>query len=313
MTEEVQRQVRNKLDIPLLSLGEKSLKNVSEPMEVYKMEMPWEKIVLSKKEAPLPRDRVAVLPFSNFSPDPKDSYFADGLTEELINRISLVRGLEVIARTSVMGFKKKDRKISEIGRELKVGTLLEGSVRKAGNRIRVSAQLIDANTEGHLWADSYDRNLEDIFEVQSSVADKVAGALKLRLLHENKEGVGSTADMEAYTMYLRAMQLYYEGTETSCREAIALLKEAISKDPTFVRAYAGLGYAWYMMGAGTNWADFTRSMNMAEVAARKALELGPGLLKLTRPWPTFTAPWTDLRRSARNWRRPFGSTRTWPR
>jgi tetratricopeptide (TPR) repeat protein len=171
-----------------------------------------------------------------------------------------------------MNYKKKEKNASQIGKELKVGTLLEGSVRKAGNRIRVSAQLINANTEGHLWAENYDRNLEDIFEVQSSVAENVAGALKLKLLSEDKERVEPTADMDAYTMYLRAMQLYHDGTEASCREAIALFKEAISKDPTFVRAYAGLARAWIGMEL---WAEFTTCVNRAEAAARKALELGP--------------------------------------
>ena len=268
---EVYSQVRNKSDLPFISLGEKSLKNVNTAVTAYRAVMPWEK----KGEGPalqLDPKRVAVLPFVSMSPDPNDEYFADGLTEELITRVSLVRGLEVIARTSAMNYKKKEKNASQIGKELKVGTLLEGSVRKAGNRIRVSAQLIDANTEGHLWAENYDRNLEDIFEVQSSVAEKVAGALKLRLLDEDSEKAGLTADMNAYTIYLRAMQLLHEGTETGCREAIDLFKEAISKDPTFVRAYAGLAQAWTSM---SGWAEFTTCVNRAEAAARKALELGP--------------------------------------
>jgi adenylate cyclase len=217
--------------------------------------------------------RVAVLPFVSMSSDPNDEYFADGLTEELITRISLVRGLEIIARTSVMGFKKKDLKVSEIGRELKVGTLLEGSVRKAGNKIRVSAQLINVNTESHLWAENYDRDLEDIFKVQSSIAEHVAGALKLRLLSEDKERV-STGNIEAYTMYLRAIELYNEDIETSCREAIALFNGAILKDLTFARAYAGLANAWIGL---TGPAEFATCVERAETAARKALELGPEL------------------------------------
>jgi adenylate cyclase len=270
-TRQVYDHVSNKFELPLSSLGPKTLKNVREPLEVFKIMMPWDKE--SAEPAPqLDPRRVAVLPFVSMSPDPNDEYFADGLTEELITRISLVRGLEVIARTSVMGFKKKEKKVSEIGRELKVGTLLEGSVRKAGNRIRVSAQLINANTEGHLWAENYDRNLEDIFEVQSSVAENVAGALKLKLLDEDMERVGSTANMDAYTTYLRAMQLYHERTETTRREAITLFKEAISKDPTFIRAYAGLSFAWIR---ATDWVDFTTCVNQADAAARKALELEP--------------------------------------
>jgi adenylate cyclase len=273
VSRQVYDQVRNKFEFPLASQGVKELKNVTEPVEVFKVTMPWEREE-SSATSPLDPKRIAVLPFVSMSPDTNDEYFADGLTEELITRISLVRGLEVIARTSAMNYKKKEKNASQIGRELKVGTLLEGSVRKAGNRIRVSAQLINANTEGHLWAETYDRNLEDIFEVQSSVAENVAGALKLRLLDEDKERVESTGNIEAYAMYLRAMQLIHEDNEASCRESIALFEEAISKDPTFVRAYAGLSLAWYQM-AVLNWADFIVSVNRAEAAARKAVELGP--------------------------------------
>ena len=271
LTRQVYDHVSNKFELPLSSLGRKTLKNVSEPLEVFRMMMPWEK-ENAEQTPPLDSRRVAVLPFVSMSPDPNDEYFADGLTEELITRISMVKGLEVIARTSAMNYKKKEKNASQIGKELKVGTLLEGSVRKAGNRIRVSAQLINANTEGHMWAQNYDRNLEDIFEVQTSVAENVAGALKLKLLDEEKERVESTADMDAYTMYLRAMQLCYDRTEASRREAISLLKEAISKDPTFVRAYAGLARAWIGIA---EWAEFATCVNRAEVAARKALELGP--------------------------------------
>jgi adenylate cyclase len=222
----------------------------------------------------LDRLRVAVLPFVSMSPDPNDEYFADGLTEELITRISLVRGLKVIARTSVMGYKKKEMNVSQIGRELNVGTLLEGSVRKAGNKIRVSAQLINANTEDHLWAENYDRDLQDIFEVQSSVAHKVAGALKLKLLDGDRERVETTENIESYTLYLRATQLIREGTLATCQQAIALYEGAISMDPTFSRAYAGLAGAWYMMWTW-NWSDFNFAVNRAEAAALRALELGP--------------------------------------
>jgi len=217
--------------------------------------------------------RVAILPFVSMSPDPNDEYFADGLTEELITRISMVKGLEVIARTSAMNYKKEKKNASQIGKELKVGTLLEGSVRKAGNRIRVSAQLINANTEGHLWAQNYDRYLQDIFEIQSSVAENVAEALKLKLLDEDRERVESTGNIEAYAMFLRAMQLIHERWgETNCREATSLLEGAISRDPKFARAYAGLAEAWLQMA---NWADFAVSVKKAEAAARKALETGP--------------------------------------
>ena len=123
--------------------------------------------------------RVAVLPLQNMSLDPGDEYFADGMTEELITSLSGIRQLTVIARTSVMGYKGTTKKVKEIGRELEVGSVLEGSVRKAGNKVRITAQLIDTSTEGHLWAQNYDRNLDDVFMIQSEIAEKVAGELKI--------------------------------------------------------------------------------------------------------------------------------------
>jgi adenylate cyclase len=170
-----------------------------------------------------------------------------------------------------MQYKKNPKSIRDVSKELNAGTILEGSVRKAGNRLRITAQMIDATRDRHLWAETYDRNLEDVFAVQSEVAERVADALQVRM-HRAEHGE-STADIEAYTMYLRAMQLYHEDAEKSYREAIALFEGTISKDPKFARAYAGLASAWCFM---QHWEDFTASINKAEVAARKALELGPG-------------------------------------
>jgi len=194
--------------------------------------------------------RVAVLPFTSISPDPDDEYFADGLTEELITRVSLVKGLEVIARTSVMGFKRKDKKVSEIGKELKVGTLLEGSVRKAGNRIRVSAQLINANTEGHLWGQNYDRNLEDIFAVQSEIAEKMAEALKVKILPRDGDRLSRarTTNMEAYASYLKGMRASESGAREDIERAEANFERAIALDGEFAEAYAGLAFVYATRG-----------------------------------------------------------------
>jgi TolB-like protein len=166
----------------MASLGEKPLKNVSAPLEVFKMVMPWEQPPqVSKEEIDLPRDRIAILPFRNMSPDPNDEFFAEGITEEIISTVSGISGLKVISRTSVMGYKGTTKRIGEIGRELKSGSVLEGSFRKAGNRIRVTAQLIDVAGDEHLWAQSYDRNLDDVFEVQSDIARQVADALRVKI------------------------------------------------------------------------------------------------------------------------------------
>jgi len=220
----------------------------------------------------LDRHRVAVLPFANMSPDPKDEYFADGLTEELITKLSEISELRVIARTSIMNYKRKEKKISEIGRELNVGSIIEGSVRKAGNKIRVTAQLVDAKTEEHLWASNYDRELDDIFAIQSDVASRVSGSL-IGGVFANAQRK-DTKDIEAYTSYMRGMQLYHEGTESSLREAIVQFDRAISRDPAFVRAYVGLAGVWIQL-ARSGYEDYSVVSGKAEVAARKALGVGP--------------------------------------
>src|SRR2546428_2236820 len=164
LTRQVYNHVQNKFQLPLLSLGVRPLKNVDAAIEVYKMVMPWneEKIAASTR---FDKRRIAVLPFSNISmnisPDSADEYFVDGMTEELIATMSRIGGLKVIARTSVMGYKGGQKKIGEVAKELEVGSVLEGSVRKAGDRLRITVQLIDSLTSEHAWAESYDRELKD--------------------------------------------------------------------------------------------------------------------------------------------------------
>lgn len=212
---------------------------------------PKPKIEEARTEPPiLDKHRIAVLPFNNISPNPKEEYFADGLTEELIARISLLKGLEVIARTSIMNYKNEKKNASQIGRELRSGTLLEGSVRKAGNRIRVTAQLIDANTEGHLWAENYDRDIDDIFAVQSSIAEKVAGTLRLKLLDEELKRIerGGPRNSEAHEEYLRARYLWYVGDEPSLRKAIQHLEKAIQLEPNYPEAMAHLAACYGSLG-----------------------------------------------------------------
>ena len=239
----VHEQVRNKLPYSLDKIASPHLKNVREPVDVYKIVLPWEHRQQDEtKTAVLDPKRVAVLPFTNMSPDPADEYFADGMTEELIDRLAQVKSLKVIARTSVMSYKKKEKKASEIARELEVGTLVEGSVRKAGNRVRVTVQLINAGTEEHLWSSHYDKNLDDIFAVQSEIAEKVAGELKTQLLDSEKQTLEKkpTENTEAYTYFLRGRELLREETEASLRQALSLFEKAIELDPRFAKAYVGV-------------------------------------------------------------------------
>ncbi len=271
LTRQVYDQVRNKIDLSFTSLGEKFLKNVELPIEVYRVDLPWSE---TKEELPgLDRNRIAILPFTNMSPDPNDEYFADGMTDEIISTVSHLEQVEVISRTSITQYRKNPKPIREVARELNVGTILEGSVRKAGNRLRITTQLIDATKDRHLWAETYDRNLEDVFAVQSEVAERVANALQIGA-HRAEHGE-SPRNFEAYTMYLRGMHLLREYTLSSCREATSLFESAISQDPTFSRAYAGLASAWIKMGLGTLGGDFATSCFRAEAAATKALELDP--------------------------------------
>jgi TolB-like protein/Flp pilus assembly protein TadD len=212
------------------------------------------------------------------SPDPNDEYFADGMTEELIDRLAQVKSLKVIARTSVMSYKKKEKKASEIARELEVGTLIEGSVRKAGNRVRVTVQLINASNEEHLWSSHYDKNLDDIFAVQSEIAEKVAGELKTQLLESEKRTLEKkpTENTEAYTYFLRGRELARGETEPSLRQAVGLLERAVELDPSFARAYVGLAECFLNL-ANEIYEPYEKSIPKAELFVKKALSLDPEL------------------------------------
>jgi adenylate cyclase len=269
LTQQVYDHIRNKTELSINRVGSLKVKNVDLPVEVYKVVSPWSFESL-KEESP-PKERLAVLPFVNMSPDPADEFFADGLTEELITKLSQIGGLRVIARTSIMNYKRKEKKAIEIGRELNVGSIIEGSVRKAGNRIRVTVQLIDPRNEEHLWASNYDRELNDVFAIQSDVASKVSDSLSAGFFSGFKRA--DTKNIEAYTLYLRAMQLYHTGTETSLNDSISLFKRAISIEPNFVRAYAGLAHALVSVVEMNDDAEIISKE--AKPAALKALELGP--------------------------------------
>jgi TolB-like protein/Flp pilus assembly protein TadD len=275
VSQQVYDQIKNKFEFPLTTLGEKTLKNVSEPVEVYRVVLPWEK--KSENESGLERSRIAVLPFVNMSPDPADEYFADGLTEELIDRLAQVRELEVIARTSVMNYKKKEKNVSQIAKELSVGSLVEGSVRKAGNRIRVTAQLINGATEGHLWSSHYDKNLDDIFAVQSEIAEKVAEELKVRLVDSEKQTLEKkpTENTEAYSAFLRGRELYREETEPSVRQALSLFEKAVELDPSFARAHVGIANCHNALAWFGEPQDFAH--RIARASLKRALELDPNL------------------------------------
>jgi TolB-like protein len=185
---------------------------------------------------------IAVLPFVNMSADKNDEYLSDGVSEELITALSKITGLQVKARTSSFAFKGKNEDIQKIGEMLHVNYLLEGSVARAGNKLRITGQLIQAADGNHLWSDTYDREMQDIFAVRSEVAQQVAGVLKVRLLGEDKRKIDEkpTDNLEAYNLY--RLGRYYTNTlsEDGMKKGLEFFQQAVSKDPRFALAYAGI-------------------------------------------------------------------------
>ncbi len=246
---QVYDHISNKLGLPMEKMGEKTLKNVRTPVQVYRIVMPWE--MVPEQEPEQDEKRVAVLPLKNMSPDPSDEYFADGMTEELITALSTIPELTVIARTSIMQYKNAPKRIADIGRELNVGTLIEGSVRKASNKVRITVQLINARNEGHLWAQNYDKQLDDVFTVQSEVAEKVAEALKVKLVDTARQRIerGAATNPEAYNLYLQGLFYWNKRTPEALRKAVELFAQGTRLDPTFALGYAGLAQAYFIMAA----------------------------------------------------------------
>ena len=199
---------------------------------------------LASLRGSLDKYRIAVLPFTNISADPENEYFSDGMTEELISKLSRLHDLSVIARTSIMQYKKTGKSIAEIGRELQVGTVLEGSVRKAGDRLRITAQLIDVTSQAHLWSQDYDRTSTDVFAIQSDVAQNVAQALQITLKPAETRQIekAGTADLEAYDAYLKGLYHYSTWSKEGLEKSIEYFEQAIARDPSFAKAYAGMAF-----------------------------------------------------------------------
>lgn len=233
----------------------------------------------SKTEAiSLEKNRVAVLPFVNMISDPGDEYFSDGMTEELISTLANVSGLQVISRTSIMQYKNTSKKAVEIGKDLAAGSIIEGSVRKAGNQLRISVQLIDTQEDKHLWAQTYDRELKDIFAMQSDIARNVSEALKVKLLPRESALLQKTAthSTEAYTLYLKGLFYWNKRTEESLEKSREYFQSAINQDPNFALAYAGLANC-YVVAAYWGYMPPKESYANAKRAALRAIELDSNL------------------------------------
>jgi adenylate cyclase len=275
ITRQVVDQIERKVGYRLVKVGTRELKNIRYPVELYKVEV--SPGLSQNEEAALDPHRIAVLPLTNLSADPNDRYFADGMTEELISTISKITELSVISRTSVMRYKDTTTPIREIGRELSAGTVLEGSLRKAGNKVRITTQLIDAQHDRHLWAQSYDRDMTDIFAVQGDIAEQVAAALRVKLVTDEWRVVTKkpTENAEAYALYLKGRYYWNERSAEGLLKAIRYFKDAIARDPDFALGHSGLADC-FLVQMDRAIISYGEGMPLAMAEAKKAVELDPG-------------------------------------
>ena len=228
---------------------------------------------------------IAVLPFVNMSSDPEQEYFSVGISEEILNQLVRVEGLSVASRTSAFAFKGQDLGLDEIARELGVDHILEGSVRKDRDNIRITAQLIDAKTDRHLWSATYDRELTGIFAIQDEISGSIVEALRETLgvdIQKTASVVAPTTDMDAYEAFLKARELFLSRDSLALRQALEIYQHAIERDPLYARAYEGLASIYavipgYFQPEGYKAIDYEESYRLTTLAARKALELDPTL------------------------------------
>jgi TolB-like protein/Tfp pilus assembly protein PilF len=278
ISEKVYDEIKNQDHIQAKELGFFELKNVKVPVRVYAitndgMVVPTRGELTGKTRQPT--NRLAVLPFVNMSADPENEFFSDGITEELLNALTKVDGLQVTSRTSVFAFKGKNDDIREIGTRLNVDKILEGSVRKSGNRVRITAQLINASDGYHLWSESYDRDLTDIFEVQDEISGIITNKLRENFAAPQQHGPlvkVPTKNLEAYTQYLKALHYWNKVTPADTRKAITCFEKAIELEPGYAQAYAMCAGAYSNLGA-TGQMLPQKAFEIVSRYADKALEL----------------------------------------
>ncbi|MDG6925402.1 MAG: tetratricopeptide repeat protein [Nitrososphaerota archaeon] len=244
---QVYEQVRNKVNFPIAKKGDFQLKNVESPAPVYTVSAVWRGVLTPKSDG---AKRVAVLPFRTIGGNQEDEYLADGLTEELVSSFSSVPGLKVIARTSAMRFKGSDKSVSEIGKELNAGNILEGTIRRSGERLRISVQLVETESEDILWAGKYDKRLEDALAIEEQIAEDATTALKSRLgeQHGPEARRNITNSGEAFLLYLKGRYRLARHGQSEVEAASKFFEEAIEKDPQFASAYAMLAQCHLFLG-----------------------------------------------------------------
>ncbi|BAB50205.1 adenylate/guanylate cyclase domain-containing protein [Mesorhizobium japonicum] len=283
LSEDAYRQVKARLDLSVSDLGSTQLKNIAEPIRVYSLQVgsAGTKAAATSETAGRPATAappklsIAVLPFANMSGDAEQDYFADGISEDIITALSKLSQLFVIARNSSFTFKGQNVQVQEVGTKLGVRHVLEGSVRKSGNRVRITAQLIDAISGGHLWAERFDRELTDIFAVQDDVTQQIVGALALNLTEGDRQRLAPEhpRNAEAYDCFLRGRELWHRLTKETNVAARDVLQRAIDLDPNFASAHAFLALT-YVLDYLNRWsASPPESMAQAEEVATRAVAL----------------------------------------
>ena len=280
LSEDAYRQVKARLDLSVSDLGNTQLKNIAEPIRVYSLQVGGAatkaaatfETATSRPATAAPKLSIAVLPFANMSGDAEQDYFADGISEDIITALSKLSQLFVIARNSSFTFKGKNVQVQEVGTKLGVRHVLEGSVRKSGNRVRITAQLIDATTGGHLWAERFDRELTDIFAVQDDVTQQIVDALAVNLTEGDRKRLapGQSRHPEAYDCFLRGRELWHRLTKQTNSDARDLLQRAVELDPNFASAHAFLALTHGLDYLNRWSASPQRSIEQAEEAATLA-------------------------------------------
>ncbi|HTE26416.1 tetratricopeptide repeat protein, partial [Flavitalea sp.] len=278
ISEKVFDEIRNQENLNAREMGYFELKNVTKPVRIFAIDnkdlvVPTRNSLKGKTKEPT--NRLAVLPFINMSADPENEYFSDGITEELLNAITKVDGLQVTSRTSSFAFKGKNNDIRDIGMQLNVDRILEGSVRRSGNRVRITAQLINTSDGYHIWSENYDRNLTDIFDVQDEISSIIANKLRENLTaREQEERLVKvpTHNLEAYTLFLKGLHFHNKINPADTKKAIAFYEEAIALEPDYSEAYAKAAGAYAFLG-GTGQMQPSEAFAIVHRYSDKALQL----------------------------------------
>jgi adenylate cyclase len=267
----VREQIAGRIEAAFDDLGEHRVKDIDKPVHVFALRL--DAPLRQADAAQAPRVSICVLPFANLSGDPEQEYFSDGVTEDIITDLSKISALAVVSRNTAYSFKGKAMALSQVARQLNVSHILEGSVRKAGERVRITAQLIEGATDSHLWAERYDRDLKDIFALQDEIAQSIVSALKLKLMPAEKKAIElrSTTNPEAYKIYLMARQFHTLAHARHRELVVRLCRRAVEIDPNYARAWA------LMAIAQSNVALFVSNSEDGWAAAERALALDPGL------------------------------------